>query len=201
MENKQRLLNAQTIAKVAILGALAFIVMLFEFPIPFIAPSFYKLDLSEVIVLIGGFALGPIAAIIIEALKNILNIIFTGSSTAYVGEVANFIVGCCFVVPASVIYLKNKTRNSAILGMAVGTICLVIAGALMNTFVLIPLYSKLFNLPIEVILGMGQAIFPSIKSVFSFVLYCVCPFNLIKGVIVSLITFFLYKRVSPLLHK
>ena len=201
MERNNKLLNVQTIAKIAILGALAFIVMLFEFPLPFIAPNFYKLDLSEVIVLIGGFALGPIPAMIIEALKNILNIIFTGSTTAYVGEIANFIVGCCFVVPASIIYLKNKTRKNAIMGMIVGTICMILAGALMNAFVLIPLYSKLFNLPLEVILQMGQAIFPSIKNVFTFVLYCVCPFNLIKGLIISFITFFLYKRVSPLLHK
>ena len=201
MERNIKLLNVQTIAKIAILGALAFIVMLFEFPIPFIAPSFYKLDLSEVIVLIGGFALGPIPAMIIEALKNILNIIFTGTQTAYVGEIANFIVGCCFVVPASIAYLKNKTRKNAIMGMIIGTICMILAGALMNTFVLIPLYSKLFNMPLEVILQMGRAIFPAIKNVFTFVLYCVCPFNLIKGLIISCITFFLYKRVSPLLHK
>ncbi len=199
MENKK--ITIQKIAKIAILGALAFIVMLLEFPLPFIAPPFYKLDLSEVIVLIGGFALGPISAMCIEALKNILNIIFTGSSTAYVGELANFIVGSCFVVPASLIYHKNKKKNTAILGMIIGTICLVLAGALMNGFVLIPLYSKLFNLPMDVILGMGQAIFPAIKNVFTFVLYCVCPFNLIKGVAVSLITLLLYKRVSPLLHK
>lgn len=199
MEKKNRF-TTQTLAKIAILGALAFVLMLLEFPLP-IAPSFYKLDFSEVIVLIGGFALGPLEAVVIEALKNILNIIFTGSSTAYVGELANFIVGSCFVVPAAIIYHRNKSIKSALIGSIVGTICMIVAGALMNGLVLIPMYSKLFNLPLETIIGMGAAIVPAINNVFTFVLYCVCPFNLVKGIIVSALTFILYKRVSPLLHK
>lgn len=192
--------DVKVLAKVAVLGALAFILMLFEFPLP-IAPSFYKLDLSEIAILIGGFALGPIPAVLIEALKNVLNIIFTGSSTAYVGELANFIVGSCFVVPASIIYHRNKTVKNAIIGMIIGTICMIVAGAIMNAFVLIPMYSTLYYLPLESIIASGSAIFPAIHDVFTFVLYCVCPFNLIKGIVVSLITFLLYKRVSPLLHK
>ena len=199
MEKKNRF-TTQTLAKIAILGALAFVLMLLEFPLP-IAPTFYKLDFSEVIVLIGGFALGPLEAVVIEALKNILNIIFTGSSTAYVGELANFIVGSCFVVPAAIIYHRNKSIKSALIGSIVGTVCMIIAGALMNGLVLIPMYSKLFNLPLETIIGMGAAIVPAINNVFTFVLYCVCPFNLVKGIIVSALTFILYKRVSPLLHK
>ena len=192
-------MNTKTMAKVAILGALAFVLMLIEFPIP-IAPSFYKLDVSEVAVLLGGFALGPLAAIAIEALKNILNIIFTGSDTAYVGELANFIVGSAFVVPAAIIYKNNKTRKSAIIGLIAGIACLVIAGALINAFVLLPMYSTLYNMPLDVIIGFGSEIFSGVKDLFTFVLYCVCPFNLIKGIIVSLITLLIYKRVSPLLH-
>ena len=199
MEKKNRF-TTQSLAKIAILGAIAFILMLLEFPLP-IAPVFYKLDFSEVIVLIGGFALGPLEAVVIEALKNILNIIFTGSSTAYVGELANFIVGSCFVVPASIIYHRNKSIKSALIGSIVGTVCMIVAGALMNALVLIPMYSKLFNLPLETIIGMGAAIVPAINNVFTFVLYCVCPFNLVKGIVVTLLTFVLYKRVSPLLHK
>ena len=199
MEKKNRF-TTQSLAKIAILGAIAFILMLMEFPLP-IAPVFYKLDFSEVIVLIGGFALGPLEAVVIEALKNILNIIFTGSSTAYVGELANFIVGSCFVVPASIIYHRNKSIKSALIGSIVGTVCMIVAGALMNALVLIPMYSKLFNLPLETIIGMGAAIVPAINNVFTFVLYCVCPFNLVKGIVVTLLTFILYKRVSPLLHK
>ena len=192
-------MNTKTMAKVAILGALAFVLMLIEFPIP-IAPSFYKLDVSEVAVLLGGFALGPLAAIAIEALKNILNIIFTGSDTAYVGELANFVVGSAFVVPAAIIYKNNKTRKSAIIGLIAGIACLVIAGALINAFVLLPMYSTLYNMPLDVIIGFGSEIFSGVKDLFTFVLYCVCPFNLIKGIIVSLITLLIYKRVSPLLH-
>ena len=191
-------MSTKVFTKIAILGALAFILMLFEFPLP-VAPSFYKLDLSEVPVLVGGFALGPIAAIVIEALKNVLNIIFTGSTTAYVGELANFIVGCAFVVPAAIIYKSNKTKSSAIKGLIVGTICLVIAGALMNVYVLLPLYSRFMEL--DKIIEAGNMIFKGVKDVSTFVLFCVVPFNLIKGIIVSAITALVYKRVSPLLHK
>ncbi len=191
-------MSTKVFTKIAILSALAFILMLFEFPLP-VAPSFYKLDLSEVPVLVGGFALGPIAAIVIEALKNVLNIIFTGSTTAYVGELANFIVGCAFVVPAAIIYKRNKTKSSAIKGLIVGTICLVIAGALMNVYVLLPLYSRFMEL--DKIIEAGNMIFKGVKDVSTFVLFCVVPFNLIKGIIVSAITALVYKRVSPLLHK
>ena len=191
-------MSTKVFTKIAILGSLAFILMLFEFPLP-VAPSFYKLDLSEVPVLVGGFALGPIAAIVIEALKNVLNIIFTGSTTAYVGELANFIVGCGFVVPAAIIYKRNKTKSSAIKGLIVGTICLVIAGALMNVYVLLPLYSRFMEL--DKIIEAGNMIFKGVKDVSTFVLFCVVPFNLIKGIIVSAITALVYKRVSPLLHK
>lgn len=191
-------MSTKVFTKIAILGALAFILMLFEFPLP-VAPSFYKLDLSEVPVLVGGFALGPIAAIVIEALKNVLNIIFTGSTTAYVGELANFIVGCAFVVPAAIIYKRNKSKSSAIKGLIVGTICLVIAGALMNVYVLLPLYSRFMEL--DKIIEAGNMIFKGVKDVSTFVLFCVVPFNLIKGIIVSAITALVYKRVSPLLHK
>lgn len=191
-------MSTKVFTKIAILGALAFILMLFEFPLP-VAPNFYKLDLSEVPVLVGGFALGPIAAIVIEALKNVLNIIFTGSTTAYVGEFANFIVGCAFVVPAAIIYKRNKTKSSALKGLIIGTICLVIAGALMNVYVLLPLYSRFMEL--DKIIEAGNMIFKGVKDVSTFVLFCVVPFNLIKGVIVSAITALVYKRVSPLLHK
>lgn len=187
------------ITKVGILSALAAVLMLIEFPLPFIAPPFYELDFSELPVLIGSFALGPVAGVLIELFKNLLNLLINGTDTAFVGEFANFLMGCAFVLPAAIWYRLKKSRTAALLGMALGTIALTVVGTLVNCFVLIPMYSVLYNLPIDVIVGMGTAINPAITNLPMLVVLCVAPFNLIKGVIISALTFVLYKRVSPLL--
>ena len=194
-------MTVKELTKIGILSAVAFVLMLIEFPIPMIAPPFYKMDFSEVAVLMGGFAIGPWAAVIIEAMKNLLNIMFTGSSTAYVGEFANFLVGCAFAVPAALIYQHKKTRKNAVIGLVCGALCMILAGALINYLVLLPLYSSLYHMPMETIIDMGKAVVPAIKDRFTFVLLATSPFNLIKGVLVGLLTFMLYKTVSPLLHK
>ncbi len=199
MNNKQHF-STKEIAKIAILGAIAFVLMEFDFPLP-VAPSFYKLDFSEVAVLIGGFAMGPVAGVTIEALKVILSTLFTGSSTMYVGEVANFLIGCAFVVPASLFYKKNKTKKSAIQGLALGTIVMTVFGVFVNFGVLLPAYSYFYHLPLETIISMGQAIFPIINSTFTFALICVSLFNIIKGILVSIVTVLLYKHISPILHR
>ena len=187
------------ITKVGILSALAAVLMLIEFPLPFIAPPCYELDFSELPVLIGSFALGPVAGVLIELFKNLLNLLINGTDTAFVGEFANFLMGCAFVLPAAIWYRLKKSRKAALLGMALGTIALTVVGTLVNYFVLIPMYSVLYNLPIDVIVGMGTAINPAITNLPMLVVLCVAPFNLIKGVIISALTFVLYKRVSPLL--
>ena len=199
-EQTNQLFTTKGLAKMAILGALAFILMLIEFPLP-IAPFFYKMDVSEVAALLGGFALGPLAAVVIEGIKILLNILFTGSTTAYVGELASFITGCAFAVPAAIIYKRNKSKKSALIGMCIGTLCLVVVGALLNAYVLLPLFSSLYHMPMDELIAFGTAIFSSVKDIRTFVVFCVCPFNFIKGVLVSLITYILYKRVSPILHK
>lgn len=190
----------QRIAKIAILSAIAFLLMFIEFPLPF-APSFYKIDFSETAVLIGGFALGPAAAVIIEAMKIVLNLLFQGTTTAFVGEFANFIIGCALAVPASLIYQHHKTRKTAFIGMLVGTLCMTIAGSILNAVLLLPMYSKLYGMPMSALIAMGTAIIPAIKDVWTFVLFCVAPFNLVKGVVVSVITAILYKHISPILHR
>ena len=192
--------TTKNMAKIAILGAVAMILMLLDFPLP-IAPSFYKLDFSEVAVLMGGFAMGPAAAVMIEGLKIILNVLFSGSNTMFVGEFANFLIGCALVVPAAVIYKNHKTKKNAIRGLVIGTLCMAAAGVILNYLVLLPAYVAIAHFPMEAILGAGQAIFPFIQNKFQFVLACVTPFNLIKGVLVSVITVLLYKHVSVLLHK
>ncbi len=192
--------NINTIVKIGVLSALAFVLMLLEIPLPFIAPAFYEMDFSEVIVLIGSFALGPWAGVLIELIKNVLNIIVTGSSTAYVGEFANFVTGCAFILPASILYAYHRDRKYAMLGMVLGTLSLAIIGGCINYFIMVPLYAELY-MPMETILGMAADIFPVIDSLWKMILLCVVPFNLIKGILCSVITFLLYKRIAVLLKK
>lgn len=189
----------QFMTQVAMLSALAAILMLFEVPLPFLAPSFYKMDLSELPVLIGAMAMGPLAGVVIEFIKILLNLVMNGSQTAMVGETANFLIGCALVVPASMIYKMKKTRKRAIVGMLLGTIFMTLIGCLLNALVLLPAYAKAFGTPIESFIEMGRAINPSIKGMWSFVFLAVAPFNIIKGFVVSAVTLLLYKHISRLL--
>lgn len=200
MEN-QKQKTLRYLAKVGILSAMAFVLMLLEFPLVFLAPSFYELNFSDVVALIGSFALGPLAGVLIEFVKIVLNLIVTGTDTAFVGEFSNFVMGCAFVLPASLLYRHRKTLKMAVLGMLLGTLVLAVVSGLLNYYVMIPMYSNLYGAPIEAIIGMGAKINPAISSLWGLVLLAVVPFNLIKGVACSILAFLLYKRVSPLLHK
>ncbi len=188
------------ITKIAILGAIAAILMLFEFPLPF-APAFYELNFSEIAVLISGFALGPMAAILTELIKILLNLIFNGTDTAFVGELSNFIMGVSFVLPASLIYKYKKSLSFAIIGMVIGTISLTIFSALVNYYLMIPAYVRFMGFKMEMIIGMGTKINSSITDLKSLILFATVPFNIVKGILSSIITALVYKRVSPILHK
>ncbi|MDO4499761.1 MAG: ECF transporter S component [Erysipelotrichaceae bacterium] len=192
--------KTQFLVKVAVLGALAAVLMYFEFPLP-VAPPFYKVDFSDTAALVGAFAMGPWAAVLISLIKNILHIILKGTSTAYVGELANFLVSCAFTCTASIIYQKKHTKKGALISLIAGTLALAAAGAFVNYFVVIPAYVKFMNIPLDVIVGMGGKIFPAVTSLFTFVLLCTTPFNLIKGVLLSIVTMIVYKRISPILKK
>lgn len=188
------------IVKIAILSALAAVIMFFEFPLPF-APSFYELNFSEVIVLIGGFALGPVAGVFIELFKVLIVLLFKGTTTVFVGEAANFIVGCAFVVPAALIYKYRKKISGAVIGMIVGTVVMACAGAFINYYVLIPTYSEVYGMPLDSIIAAGSAVNKYVTNLKTLIMWAVVPFNLLKGVASSAITALLYKRVSPILHK
>lgn len=183
---------------IAMLGALSGVLMSFDFPLWF-APSFYKIDLSEVPVMIGTFALGPGAAAVIELVKVLLKLVIKGTDTAFVGDFANYLIGVALVVPAGLIYRRKKTRRTALLGMLVGTLVMTVLGCFINAYVLLPTYSKAFGMPMDALVGMGSAVNPAITGLGSFVILAVAPFNLLKGVVVSAITFVLYKYVSPIL--
>ncbi len=193
-------LNISYMAKVGILSAIAVLIMLFEIPLPF-APSFYELDLSETVILIGGFALGPLAGVIIEFIKVLLNLVINGTVTAGIGELANFIMGCSLVVPASLMYRHKKTLKNAILGMTVGTVCLTVVGSLTNLFVLLPVYAAAFHMPLDALIEMGTKVNGWIVDLPTLVLFATAPFNLLKGVVCSLLAGLLYKRLSSILHR
>ena len=200
-ENKsaKRSKSVRMMVQIAMLSAVAGVLMLFEFPLPFIAPSFYELDFSEVPVLIGAFAMGPAAGAMIELIKILLNFVMNGTITAGVGELANFLMGCAFVVPAGLIYRAKKDKKHALRGMIVGTISMALVSAVLNSMVLLPAYGKAYGMPIDTFVAMGSAIIPAIDSLFTFCLFSVVPFNLLKGIVVSALTFVLYKRISRLL--
>ncbi len=191
--------KVEWMVKVSMLSAAAMVLMLFEFPMPFIAPPFYEMDLSEVPVLLGTFALGPLAGVMIEAIKIILNLLLNGTKTAGVGEFANFLVGIAFVLPAALVYKCNKTKKSAVWGMILGSVIMVTLGGFLNAYVLIPTYGKAFKMPLEAFVQMGAKIFPIVDSVEKLVLFCVVPFNIIKVIVVSLVTTLIYKPLSPIL--
>ena len=190
---------ARRTAYVGIFAAIAAVLMYFEFPLPF-APGFYELDFSEIPVLICSFSMGPVAGVVCEFLKVVLKLFLKGTSTAFVGDLANFVVGCSFILPASVAYFANKTKTGAILGMGIGTAAMTVFGSLFNAVYLVPTFSVLFGQPLDVIIGMGTAVNPAIVSVNTLVLFAVVPFNLLKGALVSVVTFFLYKHIERLLR-
>lgn len=184
----------------AMLGALAMLLHLFDFPVPFLAPGFYKLDFSEIPVMVGSFYLGPTGGVVIELVKILLKLVIKGTSTAFVGDLANFIVGCSFIVPASVLYHIRKSKKTAVAGLAAGTAVMTVFGSLFNAVYLLPAFSRLYGMPLDAIVGMGTAVNPAINSVTMLVLLAVAPLNLIKGVLISVPTMVLYKRISRVLH-
>lgn len=188
----------QLICKCAMMSALAAIIMLFEFAVPLV-PPFYELDFSEVIILLTGFALGPMAAVITEALKIVLNLLLNGTSTMGVGEFANFMMGLSFVLPATIYYQRHKTKKDALIGMIIGTIVLCIVSAFLNYFVMLPAYAYFLNIPMEGLIQSATAVNGNINNLFTLIILAVVPFNFLKGVLTSLIVLLTYKKVSHIL--
>lgn len=198
MMKENRLLSTKNVVLMGMFGALAGVLMVFEIPLPFIAPSFYGLDLSEVPILVGTFALGPVAGAVMEVVKILVKLVIKPTSTGFVGEFANLMIGCSLILPAGVIYQFKKTKKGAVAGMAIGTVMMAVVGVVLNALVMIPFYSNF--MPLDTIIKAGAAINPAISNVWTFAVICVGPFNIIKGVVVSLITALVYKRISVVIH-
>lgn len=195
---KEKLLTTKNVVVMGMFSALAAVLMLFEIPLPFIAPSFYGLDLAEVPILVGTFALGPVAGVIMEVVKVLIKLVMKPTSTGFVGELANIAIGCSLVVPAGLIYHLKKTKKSAMVGMVIGAIFMAVAGVVINAVVMLPFYSNF--MPLETIIAAGAAINPAVSNIWTFAIICVGPFNLLKGAVVSVITSLVYKRISVMIH-
>lgn len=187
---------ARRVSIIGICSAIAVVLHVLDFPLVFLAPEFYKLDFSEVPVLLGGFFLGPSVAVAIEGVKILLKLLVKGTSTAFVGDFANFFVGCCFALPATIWYHTHKNKTGAVVGLILGTLVMTVLGTAFNAVYLLPKFAVLYGIPMDVLIGMGTAVHKRVSGVFSFVALCVAPLNLVKGSVVSLLTLLLYKRVA-----
>ena len=176
--------NTNKMIKISLLSALSLILMYIDFPVIPIFP-WLKIDLSDVPALLGAFGFGPLAGVLIELIKNILIVLVKGTQTGLVGETANFLVGVALILPASFIYRRNKSKKSAILGMVLGAVCMEVVGIIANVYFLLPAY------------GMQMSPAESIK----YITLGLLPFNGIKAVIVSVLTYILYKKVSVSIFK
>lgn len=200
LKTRRSISSARYITVTAICAAISGVLMLITVPL-FFAPSFYELDLSELPVLFCGFFLGPVAGVICELLKVLIKLFLKGTTTAFVGDFANFAIGCSMVLPATILYHVKKSKKSAIAGLAAGTLTMTVFGSLFNAVYLLPKFAVLYGLPLEAIIAMGTKVNGSITSVSTLVLFAVVPFNLLKGFVVSCLTFLLYKRVEKVLFR
>ena len=187
-------LSIRTITSVAVLSAVAFVLAFFEFPVP-LSPSFARMDLSDFPALIGAFAFGPVAGILIELIKNLLGLF--SSATSGIGELANFLMGASYVAAAGLIYKLHKTKKTALVGGIVGSVIMGIVAALTNYFILLPLFEQFMPLD-QLIASFGEKM-PFIKTKLDVVIYNAFPFNLLKGLVITAVTMLVYKRIRPLL--
>ena len=186
--------SMRTITATAMLAAVSYILAFAAFPMP-LSPSFAKMDLSDFPALIGAFAFGPVVGILIELVKNVLQLLNT--STGGVGELANFLMGGSFACVAGLIYQRNKTRRSAMIGCAIASVVMGIAAALTNYFILLPMFEQF--MPLEQVIAAFGELMPFIRTKLDVVLYNAFPFNLLKGLVISVCTMVVYKKLSPIL--
>lgn len=191
---RQSKISVRMLTMAAMLSAVSFIMAYIEFPVPF-SPSFARMDLSDFPALVGAFAFGPVAGVLIELVKNVLQLFST--STGGVGELANFLMGASFVFTAGLIYKRNKNKKNAWIGCIAGSIVMGIAAAFTNYFILLPLFEQF--MPIDQLITSFGEFIPFIRTKLDVVLFNAFPFNLLKGLVISVFTILVYKRLSPIL--
>ena len=193
MSNTKTRFSVGVMTRIAILTAIASILFLIEIPVV----AFYKLDLSNIPVLLGTFSMGTVPGLIILFLKSAIGLLH--SNSAGVGELADFIMGAALILPAAFIYHRNKTRKNAVIGMIIGTLCTAIVGVLVNKFIMIPFYMGAFHMDMQGILDFAKV--TGIDTEWKLLLLITAPFNLLKGTVLCIVTGLIYKPLSPILHE
>lgn len=189
--------KAHKLTVTAMLGAVAVVLMLMEFSIPFLIPDFVKMDLSELPALLAAFSLGPVYGIAVCFIKNAVHALFT--TTGCVGELCNFLLGCCFMIPAGLLYKMKKSRKSAFVGALLGALTMAVCSIPINYFITYPVYTAF--IPLDAIISMYQALIPSVNGLLMCLIVFNAPFTLLKGILTTALAFLIYKPLSPLLHK
>ena len=186
--------NIRALTATAIFAAISTILMFLSFSVPF-APSYLKIDFSDLPALLASFSLGPVYGVVVSLIKNLINVSFT--TTGGVGEISNFLLSAFFVFPAGVIYKRNKTKRTAVCGMLAGLLITTLLSYFTNTYLVYPAYSKI--MPVDVIINMSSQIISSVDSVSDVILIFNMPFTFFKGLLNAIVTFLLYKRLSPII--
>ena len=194
IQKKPSIQNVRMLTMTAVLSAIAFVLAFFEFPVP-LSPSFARMDLSGLPALIGAFAYGPVSGVLIELVKNALQLLT--SSTGGIGELANFIMGSSFVVAAGLIYKHHKTKKTAILACLIASVIMGVVATVVNYFILLPVFEAF--MPLDQLIASFGEFMPFIKTKLDVVLFNAFPFNLLKGIGISIVTMLLYKRLTPIL--
>ena len=193
---RRRRISAYSLAVPAMLSAIAFGLMFLDFPIPFLIPSFVHMDVSELPALLASFSLGPLYGVAVCLVKNLIHLLIT--TTGGAGELCNFLLGACFVLPAGLIYQKLKARKGALLGALVGAVIMGLLSIPLNYYISYPIYANF--MPIDAILNMYQEIRPGVDGLLECLIIFNAPFTLLKGLLCTLLCFLIYKPLSPILH-
>lgn len=200
MKHTKVKLTTQMLCFIGLFGALSTVLMLFKIPL-FFAPSFMKLDLAELPAIIGSFMFGPVAGECIVLIKLALNLLINGTDSMYVGELSNLVLSSTYVLSASLLYKRHKTKKSAAFSLIVGVILTSILAVISNTFFIFPAYAVVYGLSMESLVGMAGAVNPLVHDTFTMMLWSVLPFNLVKFGVVSGITFLVYKKLHLFILK
>lgn len=185
----KELFATKNLVLISLLSAVAYVLMLLHFPIKFI--GFLELEFSDVPAIIGGILYGPAVGVIIELIKNLIKAI-TATTTGGVGELANFVIGSAFVLPASILFRRMKGKGRALLSFGVATISMVVVGALINYFIMVPLYAKVFG-GMDAVINLSSQMIPAIKDLGTIVLFGITPFNIVKGIFLGIVSYYIYK--------
>lgn len=194
----EKAFTTRKMVMIAMMSAIATVVYYLDFPVP-LMPSFIKLDLSNVISLLAGFSMGPVAGVLVALIKNVIHVVIKGMGTTMgIGDIFDFVTSAAFAFTAGMIYLKNKTKKGAVIGCVIGTIVFTLISLPLNYFIVYPIYFKAFGGE-AAILGMYQEILPSVKNIFSALCIFNLPFTFVKGLICALVTILVYKPLSPII--